>query len=227
MRVLVLGLLTCASALGAQPDPIDRALEREAWADAVKLLDSAIAVTPTSAARFAQRARAKRELGQLDASLADATRAIALDSTRAPSYAGRAATHLRREAPALALRDVRTARRLGLAHPELDLMEGIALVDQDSGAAARPFLARYVSAVPGQAAAWYYRARAAGLAGDDAEAERFAGEAIARGMPGPGAYRVRALARSRRGDVAGACADAKEAGARGDADAAARAQACP
>jgi predicted Zn-dependent protease len=220
---IVLALSTAsAGLLAAQPSAIDVALEREAWGEAVRLLDSALAVSPTDAARLAQRARAKRELGQLDAALDDANRAIALDSTRAASYAGRAATHLRRDEPAAALRDVRSARRLGLSHPELDLMQGIALVDSDSGAAALPFLGRYVAAVPGQPAAWYYRARAAGMAGDDANAERFATEAITRRMPGAAAYRVRALARARRGDLSGACADAKEAGTRGDAETAAR-----
>ena len=62
-----------------QPTAIDRALAAGQWRDAVRLLDSALTVTPRDAARLQQRGRALRELEQFEKALADYTRAIAVD----------------------------------------------------------------------------------------------------------------------------------------------------
>ena len=67
---------------------IDRALAASQWRDAVRLLDSALSVTPRDATRLQQRGRAHRELAQFDKALTDYTLALAVDRRFAAAYAG-------------------------------------------------------------------------------------------------------------------------------------------
>ncbi len=79
---LVLSVIAGASrgSAAAQPSPLDRALGGANWAEAVRLLDSALSASPRDAVRYQQRGRALRELQQYDRSLADYTKAISIDS---------------------------------------------------------------------------------------------------------------------------------------------------
>lgn len=195
---------------------IDRALAAGQWRDALRLLDSAIALRPRDAALLQQRGRAHRELEQFDRALADYTQAIALDRRFAAAYGGRAIVQQRLGNSNASFADIDSARALGMNDPQLDLVEGIAHMMNEDGAKAWTRFDRYVRAVPDAAQGWFLRGRAAGMSGREADAERDFTAAIARNIAGPEVYTLRALSRVSLGNTAGACADLTEAAKRGD-----------
>lgn len=203
----------------AQPSPVDRALGAGNWTEAVRLLDGAIAASPRDAVRYQQRGRALRELQQFDRSLADYTKAIAINPKLATAYAGRAVVHQQQNHVAASIADVDSARRLGMTDPQIDLVEGMARMLSDDGAKAWALFDRYVKATPSAAQGWYLRGRAAGMIGRDADAVKDFTAAIERRMTGADIYKFRAMARANSGDVKGACVDFSRASQLGDADA--------
>lgn len=221
--VLVVGAMTAASPRPAvsQSSPIDRALAASQWREAVRLLDSALTVTPRDATRLQQRGRAHRELEEFDQALADYTKAIAVDRRFAAAYGGRAIVQQRLGNAKAAFADIDSARALGMNDPQLDLVEGIGYMMNDDGAKAWARFDKYVRAVPDAAQGWFLRGRAAGMAGREADAEKDFTAAIDRRMAGPEVYSLRAMARVALGNTAGACADLSEAAKLGDKAAAA------
>jgi len=212
---------TAATPRPLQPSAIDRALAAGQWRDAVRLLDSALTVTPRDAARLQQRGRALRELEQFEKALADYTRAIAVDRRFAAAYAGRAIVQQRLGNGKASFADIDSARALGMNDPQLDLVEGIGYMMNDDAAKAWARFDQYVRAVPDAAQGWFLRGRASGMAGREVEAEKDFTAAIERRMAGPEAYTLRAMTRAKLGNTAGACADLAEAAKRGDTAAAA------
>lgn len=200
---------------------IDRALAASQWREAVRLLDSALAVTPRDATRLQQRGRAHRELEEFSKALTDYTQAIAVDRRFAAAYGGRAIVHQRMGNGNAAFADIDSARALGMNDPQLDLVEGIGYMMNDDGAKAWTRFDKYVRAVPSAAQGWFLRGRAAGMAGREADAEKDFTAAIDRRMAGPEVYSLRAMARVALGNTAGACADLAEAAKLGDKAAAA------
>jgi tetratricopeptide (TPR) repeat protein len=200
----------------SQSSPIDRALAAGQWRDAVRLLDSALTVTPRDAVRLQQRGRAYRELEQFEKALADYTQAIAADRRFAAAYAGRAIVHQRLGSGKASFADIDSARALGMSDPQLDLVEGIGFMMNDDGAKAWARFDKYVRAVPDAAQGWFLRGRAAGMVGREADAEKDFTAAIDRRMVGPEVYTLRAMARVALGNTAGACADLTEAAKLGD-----------
>jgi hypothetical protein len=85
-RLLLVLLVLCGAAvpLAAQAARIDSLLGASAWREAVVVLDAVIAERP-SAADFARRGRAHRELNELAKSRADYDAAIRADSTFGPA----------------------------------------------------------------------------------------------------------------------------------------------
>ena len=224
---VLLGALisTAPHAVHSQAAPaataIDRALAAGQWRDALRMLDSALTVTPRDATRLQQRGRAHRELEQFDKALADYTQAIAIDRRFAAAYGGRAIVQQRLGNGKASFADIDTARTLGLNDPQLDLVEGIGYMMTEDGAKAWARFDKYVRAVPDAAQGWFLRGRAAGMLGREADAEKDFTAAIERRMPGPEAHTLRAMARASQGNTAGACADLAEAAKRGDKAAAA------
>ncbi len=213
----VLSLIGASPApLTAQPSPIDRALGAANWTEAVRLLDSALSAAPRDAVRYQQRGRALRELQQFDRSLADYTKAIAIDRKLAAAYAGRAVVHQQQGHIASSLADIDSARALGMTDPQIDLVEGMARMLSDDGAKAWTLFDRYVKANPTASQGWYLRGRAAGMAGRDADAAKDFSAAIERGMTGAEIYRLRGMSRANSGDVRGACGDFAAAAKLGD-----------
>ena len=95
--------------MAAQSAPIDRALASGQWREALRLLDSALTVTPRDASRLQQRGRAYRELEQFDKALADYTQAIVLDRRFATAYGGRAIVQQRLGNAAASFADIDSA----------------------------------------------------------------------------------------------------------------------
>ncbi len=221
--VLLVALITPASRTAAQTTPIDRALGAGRWREAVRLLDSALTVTPRDATRLQQRGRAYRELEQFDRALADYTQAIVINRRFAAAYGGRAIVHQRLGNNRASFADIDSARALGMNDPQLDLVEGIGHMINNDGAKAWARFDRYVRAVPDAAQGWFLRGRAAGMSGRHAEAEKDLTAAIERRMAGPEAYTLRAIARMALGNAAGACADLTAAAKLGDKSATAAA----
>ena len=223
---LLLGALVSLAPRSAQAQAapaataIDRALATSQWRDAVRLLDSALTVTPRDATRLQQRGRAHRELAQFDKALADYTLALAVDRRFAAAYGGRAIVQQRLGNINAAFADVDSARALGMNDPQLDLVEGISHLMNDDGAKAWARFNTYVRAVPDAAQGWMLRGRAAGILGRNADAEQDFTAAIERRMPGPEVYTLRAMARVALRNTAAACADLTEAANRGDKTAA-------
>ena len=219
---LLLGALVSLAPRSAQAQAapaataIDRALATSQWRDAVRLLDSALTVTPRDATRLQQRGRAHRELAQFDKALADYTMALAVDRRFAAAYGGRAIVQQRLGNINAAFADVDSARALGMNDPQLDLVEGISHLMNDDGAKAWARFNTYVRAVPDAAQGWMLRGRAAGILGRNADAEQDFMAAIERRMPGPEVYTLRAMARVALRNTAAACADLTEAANRGD-----------
>lgn len=195
---------------------IDRALAASQWREAVRLLDSALIVTPRDATRLQQRGRAHRELEEFTQALADYTQAIAVDRRFAAAYGGRAIVQQRMGNGNAAFADIDSARALGMNDPQLDLVEGIGHMMNDDGAKAWARFDKYVRAVPDAAQGWFLRGRAAGMAGREADAEKDFTAAIDRRMAGPEVYTLRAMARVALGNTTGACADLTEAARLGD-----------
>lgn len=195
---------------------IDRALAASQWREAVRLLDSALIVTPRDATRLQQRGRAHRELEEFTQALADYTQAIAVDRRFAAAYGGRAIVQQRMGNGNAAFADIDSARSLGMNDPQLDLVEGIGHMMNDDGAKAWARFDKYVRAVPDAAQGWFLRGRAAGMAGREADAEKDFTAAIDRRMAGPEVYSLRAMARVALGNTVGACADLTEAARLGD-----------
>ncbi len=214
--VLTVCLALSPRPAAAQSSPIDRALASSNWRDAVRLLDSALTVTPRDAVRLQQRGRAYRELEQFDKALADYTLAIAADRRFAAAYAGRAIVQQRLGNGKASFADIDSARALGMNDPQLDLVEGIGHMMNDDGAKAWARFDKYVRAVPDAAQGWFLRGRAAGMVGREADAEKDFTAAIDRRMAGPEVYTLRAMARVALGNTAGACADLAEAAKLGD-----------
>jgi predicted Zn-dependent protease len=217
VAVLFVLCLLLASRGSAQASRIAAALDGERWADALALIDSALAATPRVAALHAQRGRTLRELDRLPDAQAAYDNAIAFDSTFGAAWAGRATVRIRLGQPRAALEDLARARQLGFVPPQLDLLEGMALVDATRVVDAVRPLERYTRAVRGDPAGWYFLGVALGSAGRHADAAVAFTASIEAGLPGPRAYAGRALARVNAGDEAGACADARIAVERGDA----------
>ncbi len=213
-------LLLSPRRIDAQASRIGAALDGERWAEALALLDSAVGASPRVAALHAQRGRALRELDRLADAEAAYAHAIALDSTFGPGWAGRATVRIRMGQPRTALDDLARARRLGFAPPQLELLEGMALIDATRVADAVAPLERYTGAAPTDPAGWYFLGIALGSAGRHADALVAFTSSIDAGLPGPRAYAGRARARLNTGDEAGACADGRVAAERGDARAA-------
>lgn len=221
--LLSLVLLSCATArLSAQGTGIraaDQALAAEDWAAAVQALTPAIEANPTALGLLQQRGRAHRELGRYAEALADYDRIVRADPAFAPAYAGRAAVRFQMREPEAALPDIARARELGLDDPQLDLLEGMALITSGRGRDAIAPLDRAVKAAPTVAPAWYFRGLARSAAGDDTGAIADFTEAIKLEMPGAEPYAYRAQSRLRAGDRKGACRDITVAAERGDAKA--------
>ena len=218
--VLVLLCFLVSSRAYAQTSRINAALDGERWAEALGLIDAAVGVTPRAAKLHAQRGRALRELDRLPEAESAYASAIGFDSTFGPAWAGRATVRIRLGQPRAALEDLTRARRLGFAPPQLDLLEGMALVDATRVVDAVTKLERYTRAVRADPAGWYFLGIALGSSGRHSDAAMAFTSAIEAGLPGPRAYAGRALARLNSGDEAGACADGRMAAERGDARAA-------
>lgn len=158
-----------------------RALDAERWPEAINLLSRELARMPRAAALLQQRGRAYRESGDLPRALADYNAAVAADSTAAGAFVGRAAVRYRMRDARAALTDLASARRLGLADPQLDLLEGMSHVALNQHAEAMPFLDRFLAVSPGLATAWYLRGMSKLALGDQAGACADGREAAARG----------------------------------------------
>jgi len=223
--VLLALISTAPHAARSQAAPaataIDRALAAGQWRDAVRMLDSALTVTPRDATRLQQRGRAHRELEQFEKALADYTQAITIDRRFAAAYGGRAIVQQRLGNGKASFADIDSARALGMNDPQLDLVEGLGYMMNEDGPKAWTRFDKYVRAVPDAAQGWFLRGRAAGMSGRGAEAEKDFTAAIERRMTGPEVYTLRALTRAALGNTAGACADLTEAGKLGDKAAAA------
>jgi len=92
---------------------------------------------------------------------------------------------------------------------------------RDNDSASFSAFDRYVKDAPGDPVGWYYHGYAHGKAGRLESAVADLTRAITMRMPGPNAYRFRALSFLAMGNAAKSCADGTAAATLGDASAAA------